>query len=167
MTKGPPMLRPLPLALCLILTVTGCARIAESRFNPLNWFGRSTAVAAQPDGTIRPLIPSARTTVVVDNRMLVSVITSMAIERTVSGAIIRASGITPTQGYFNAQLVPVAQESGVLVYEFRVEAPAGFEAVGSEASRTITVARVLSADELAGVQAVRVQGAQNGREARR
>jgi len=161
------MLRPLPLALCLILTVTGCARLAESRFNPLNWFGRSTAVAAQPDGTIRPLIPAGRTAVVVDNRVLISVVTEMAIERTVSGAIIRASGVTPTQGYFNAQLMPVAQQGGVLAYEFRVEAPTGFEAVGTEASRTITVARVLSAAELAGVQVVRVQGAQNAREARR
>lgn len=156
-------MRPLlPLALCTVLVVTGCARVAESRFNPLNWFGASQPVAVDPANR-RPLVTSDMVTQVVDGRVLIDQITALEIVRAADGAIIRATGIASTQGQFNAQLVPVARDGGRLTLAFRVEVPQGFQAQGSSASRQITVARALSANDLAGVRTITVQAARNAR----
>lgn len=161
------MPRSLPLILCAALAVTGCARLAESRLNPLNWFGGSQPVAAAAQVPTRPLIPEGALAAVADTRQPIAEIAAMAVERTPGGAIVRATGLAPTQGWYNAQLVPVAAEAGVLAFEFRVEPPPGYEAEGSPATRTITVARALDAADLAGVTTIRVIGAQNARESRR
>lgn len=160
------MFRVLPLCLVLALTVTGCARLAESRLNPLNWFGRSTAVATAPQ-ELRPLVPAQALAEVTDSRPLIGQITALSIDRTLDGAIIRATGLATTQGYYNAQLVLAGADSGIVTYEFRVAAPTGFEAIGNSASRVITVATTLSVAELARVSVVRVLSATNAREARR
>jgi len=55
----------------------------------------------------------------------------------------------------------------VLTYDFRVETPAGFQAIGSAASRRITAAATLSNDELASVRSIQVRGANNSRSSRR
>jgi hypothetical protein len=160
------MFRALPLFLALSLTITGCARLAESRLNPLNWFGRSTAVAAQPQD-LRPLVPAAALVAVTDTRPLIDQITTLSIDRTSDGAIIRATGIATTQGFYNAQLVLVEAQGGTVTYAFRVATPTGFEAIGTAASREVTSATALSAAELAGISVVRVLAATNAREARR
>ena len=161
------MLRPLTIILCLGLFLTGCARLADSRLNPLNWFGRSAPVAATTaDGQLRPLVP-AGDDAVVDTRVLIDQIIEMQIDPTTSGAILRATGLAATQGFYNAELVLAASDNGNVVYDFRVAAPEGFEAIGTEASRRITVALELSAAELAGIRSVAVRGAQNARESRR
>ena len=157
----------LTLALIAALSVSGCSRIADSRLNPFNWFGPSQPVAnVDADGNLRPLVPGTGS-VVFDQRGAIDQISSMSVERTPEGAIVRATGIASTQGQFNAQLVPVQFANGVLTLAFRVEAPAGFSAGGTDSSRSITVARALSNAELAGVRVIRVQGARNAREARR
>lgn len=158
-------------ALVLLVSLAllpGCARLAESRLNPLNWFGNSRPVAITPEeAAARPLVPAGRGAAVQDLRVPVAAVTFMAVEPTSSGAILRATGTLPTQGWFNAELVPVPAEDGVLAYEFRAEAPSGFAGEGAPATRTITVARVLDAADLAGVRVVRVIGAGNARESRR
>jgi len=157
------MLRSLSLLLCLALGLSACARLADSRINPLNWFGRSTEVAVAPAGPVRPLVTPGRGVTVVDARVRIETVTDVSIERTPGGAILRATGLAATQGYFNAQLVLVEAADGVAVYEFRVEAPPGFEAIGSEASRRITVAETLDAATLAALRTIEVRGAQNAR----
>ena len=158
----------LPLILCLGLLLPGCARLADSRFNPLNWFGGSTPVASvQADGTPRPLLPEGGGGTVADARATIDQILDVQIERTTSGAILRATGLAATQGFYNAELVLVASDTGDITYEFRVVAPEGFEAIGTEASRRITVALTLSAAELAGIRSITVRGLQNGRTTRR
>lgn len=162
----------LSLILGLGLLLPGCARLADSRFNPLNWFGGSTPVASvQADGTPRPLLPEGGGGTVADARATIDQILDVQIERTTSGAILRATGLAATQGFYNAELVLVPVQSGSdtgdITYEFRVAAPAGFEAIGTEASRRITVALTLSAAELAGIRSITVQGLQNGRTTRR
>lgn len=159
------MLRATTLMICLALGLSGCARLADSRVNPMNWFGRSSEVAATPETRV-PLIPSGGV-VEVDNRALIETVTDLLIERTPGGAIIRASGVAATQGYFNAELVLTGIEGGVARYDFRVEAPAGYEAVGSARSRQITVAIDLSRAELAGIRSIEVRGATNARRASR
>ncbi len=159
------MLRAATLTICLALGLTGCARLADSRINPLNWFGRSASVAATPE-TRGPLVPSGGV-VVVDNRALIETVTDLRIERKPGGAIVRATGIAATQGYFNAQLVLTGIEGGVARYDFRVEAPAGYEAVGSVGSRRITAAVTLGSSELAGIRSIEVRGATNAQRSSR
>ncbi len=154
----------LPIALIAVLAVTGCARIADSRINPLNWFGSSTAVAnVDAAGNLRPLVTAEMIQREVDGRVLVDSVDQLEISRNAGGAILRATGTMATQGGFNAQLVPVAFEGGTLTFAFRVEMPQGFQPQGSANTRRITVARVLDAGMLAGVRTIRVQGARNAR----
>ena len=151
------MTRALPLILALAVALPGCARLAESRLNPLNWFGPSVPSAAQG-----PLVPEGAAATY-DLRQPVAQVTDLAVEPTVSGAILRATGVAPGQGWFNAQLVETAREGGLVTYEFRLEAPA----TPRGGQQTITVARSIDAADLAGVSVIRVQGQQNAREARR
>lgn len=158
------MARPFVLFLCLALTLAGCARLAGSRLNPVNWFGNPVAVAPTDlSGNLRPLVPAGVRAAPADGRVMIGTVSDVVIDRTAGGAIIRATGLAPTQGYFNAQLVPVGQDGGVLRLEFRVEAPTGTQPVGSAASRTITVARSLRAEEIAIVRTIVVIGADGGR----
>lgn len=161
-------MRKLGLVLCLGLAVSGCARLAQSPLNPVNWFGRSTEepATAQQIRARQPLLPENRVRVV-DARPLVQSVAEMEVIRTPSGALVRATGIVPTQGFFNAELVNAGVENGVLTFDFRAEAPAGFEATGSDLSRRISAAEVLAAGELDGVRTIRVRAAANARSARR
>lgn len=161
------MRKQLILTICATLMLTGCARVADSRLNPLNWFGASQPAAnVDQTGNLRPLVTGTGP-IVVDGRGAIDEITDMRVERTAQGAIVRATGVASTQGQFNAQLVPVSNSGGVLVLAFRVEAPAGFAPGGSTFSRQITVARAFSDADLSGINTIRVQGARNARQSRR
>jgi hypothetical protein len=163
-TKGRSMRMTLPLLLCATISATGCARVTESRFNPLNWFGNSqAAAAATANGERRPLVPATALRSIVDQRALIDSVTALQVDRLPGGAIVTATGIASTQGQFNAQLVPVSSSGGTLTLEFRVAVPAGFEAIGTPASRQITAALNLGQDALAGIRTIRVQGARNAR----
>lgn len=163
------MLRATLLGTAILLTLSGCARVAESRLNPFNWFGQSTAAPAAPadPATRRPLVPENRRTTVSDTRTLVQSITALSVDRAPTGAIVRATGIAPTQGFFNAELVNAGVSGGVLTLQFRAQSPAGFEAQGSQRSRQINAAYVISNAQLAGIRTVRVEGATNARTAAR
>lgn len=165
------MLRTILLCTSVLLTLSGCARVADSRFNPFNWFGQSTQdparVAVDASGERRPLVPEGRRTVIVDGRTLVQSVTALSVDRGPSGAIVRATGVAPTQGYFNAQLVNAGVSSGVLTLEFRAQAPSGFEAEGTPQSRQINAAYVIDASDLQDIRTVRVQAATNSRSSAR
>ena len=136
--------------------------------NPMNWFNknREAAVATTPQAT-EPLVPTRREVIVVDSRELIAQVVSAEIAQTPSGAILRATGVAPTQGYFNAELVLEGIQNGTATYAFRVERPARFEIEGTTASRTITAATLLSADDLNGIRSVIVKAAGNTVTARR
>lgn len=157
----------LPLLLCAALTVTGCARVSQSKLNPLNWFGNSQPSAMTSAEERRPLVPENRGTKVVDTRGAISEVSTLVIEKTPDGALIRATGVASTQGQFNAQLVPVSNEGGTLTLSFRIEAATGFSGTNSAYSRQVTVARFMSLRDLSGVRTIRVQGATNARSASR
>ncbi|SLN10840.1 hypothetical protein [Pseudooctadecabacter jejudonensis] len=162
------MIRATLLGTAVMLTVTGCARVAESRFNPLNWFGPSESAPVQAvTSDVRPLVPEGRQTIVIDNRSLVQSVTSLSVDRTTTGAIVRATGVAPTVGFYNAELVPTGVDGGVLTLAFRAQAPEGFSADGSARARQISAAYVMDMSELAAVRSVRVQAASNARVARR
>ncbi len=151
-----PVARPV-LALCLSALIAGCGGFRDSRLNPANWFGRS-----EPRETI--VLPDERS----DLRPLVESVLSMTVEPMPGGAIIRARGQTPTQGWWQAELVPLdIDDSGSLVYEFRLLPPLEATAVSTAQSRQVDVAIFVSDIRLDGVREIVVQGASNARSARR
>ena len=150
--RGRPILT---LALCGLLA--GC----DSAYNPVNWFGGGdpAEVALTEDG-----LP-------VDPRPLVDQVTGVVVERTPGGVILRATGLPPTLGYWNAALVPAdpdlrPDENGVLVLDFRALPPALPQPVGAPATREIVVGYFLTTQTLRGLRTVRVQGERNARDVR-
>ena len=61
---------PLTLTLTAVIALTSCGAIRESRFNPLNWFGRSQEAQVDEFGITRP----------VDGRELVAQVLGMVVE---------------------------------------------------------------------------------------
>ncbi|WP_428544182.1 hypothetical protein [Profundibacter sp.] len=149
-----------PIAALLLgtLVLTGCA----TKLNPFNWFKRGSTqetLAELPDPTV-----------INDNRALVQQVVSLSVDKTPGGAIIRATGLPPTQGYWDAELVPENGEEpvkGVLTYQFRIEEPIDFQRVSTPQSREVVVARFVSNIKLDGVRQIRVVGAKNARSTRR
>lgn len=151
------MTRPLIAALALTMLLSACAPI--SRLNPLTWFGGARSEPA-PEGLVRAT----------DARPLVAEVTALTVERTSTGAIVRAEGLNPTQGWWDAELVPqtsLRPIDGVVVYEFRIAPPVEPARISTPQSRTVTVATTLSPAELAAVREIVVLGAGNQRRVRR
>jgi len=144
------MLRRIILVAVAGAALTGCARVAESRFNPLNWFGSSGGAAVATG----PLVPAGALVAPVDLRVPVTV-TRVEVARTDSGALVTVTGVAPGPGYYNAQLVRAGIDGGILVLRLVAEAPA--TPVGG--TREIAVATSVSNTTLAGLTGVRVEGA--------
>lgn len=153
------MIGRLILILTLVGMLAGCASIAESRFNPFNWFGRGQEAETLAPGE-RPADP----------RPLVDQVTELVVERVPGGAIVRARGLPPTQGYYDGALVSETRntpEDGVLTYQFRIVEPATPQRVSTVRSREVIVGLFLSDQTLEGVRSIRVEAARNARVARR
>ncbi|MEZ5779513.1 MAG: hypothetical protein R3E44_14250 [Paracoccaceae bacterium] len=151
----------LPVTALLIaaLSLGGCGKIRDSRFNPFNWFGRSQS----SNVVVVQGVP-------VDGRLLVDQVTEMEVARQPGGAIVRATGLPPTQGWWDAALVaenngqPV---DGVLTYRFVLSEPLGQTRVSTPRSREVTAAVYVSDIKLAEVRQIVVLGTQNSRSSRR
>lgn len=116
----------------------------------------------EPEGGYPPSIS--------DERPLVAQVTALDVEPTAGGIIIRATGLPPTQGYWQPGLLNVTDENspkGTLVYEFRAWPPMAPAPVGGEGSRRLETAAYASNVELQGIGTITVQGAQNSRSVRR
>lgn len=148
------MKTPLIVALSLVLVLGAC----QSRLNPFNWFGRSAPVE-------KVVLTEGEA---VDPRLLVDEVLSLDIESFPGGAIIRAEGRNPTQGYWDAELVarPV-DENGVLVFDFRVFPPVTDQPASTVVSREVVVATFVSDIRLAQVASIVVQGETNSLSPRR
>ena len=158
-------MRALPFLLIGAIALSGCARLSESRLNPSNWFasgggGGATVAEGRDRG---PLVPAGVRTLEVDARPLIAQVSSVSLERTPDGAILRATGVAQSQGWFNAELVLIAIDGGTATYAFRAEAPRDFQNTGSAASRSITAAVNLDLAELAAIRRFRVEAAGNSR----
>ncbi|GAB1364129.1 hypothetical protein MASR1M32_33650 [Rhodobacter sp.] len=153
------MIRPTlrPALLCLCLGLAACGGFRDSKMNPFNWFGRSQEVE-------KVALPAAP----VDRRGLVQQVLTLNIEEVPGGAIVRATGLPPTQGYWSAELVaqPV-DEHGRLVLDFRVFPPVEAMRSGTQPSREVVVALYLSNYKLDSIREIVVQGEANARAARR
>jgi hypothetical protein len=156
MPAAPSVLRPL-LAATLVIALAGCGGMRDSKLNPFNWFKRSeTRVAVDV-----PEDPA-------DTRPLVETVLDLKVEPIPGGAIVRARGLPPTQGWWDAELVlKPTDETGVLVYEFRLSPPDRATDTNVPRSREIDVAIYVSDYKLEFVNEIVVQGATNARSASR
>lgn len=144
------MKTPISALLLSAFVLSGCA----SKFNPLNWFKRDTESET--------LAPLEDPNVIIDQRGMVDQVISLQIEKTGGGAIIHAVGLSPTQGFWDAELIPENGErpvNGVLSYQFRIERPPGVEGIVNQRSREIVVGHFVSSFKLRGVSQIRVIGA--------
>ncbi len=145
------------VVLGLAAALAGCAGVRQSKLNPFNWFKKS-----EPRETI--VLPDEKA----DPRPLVDTVLSMAVEPIPGGAVVRARGVSPTQGWWDAELVPQdLDDKGVLVYEFRLLPPTKRAEVSTQQSREIDVAIYISDVKLENVREIVVQGATNARVSRR
>jgi hypothetical protein len=147
------------LAFCAALA--GCEAASTSSLNPFNWFGGGTEaeVVLAPDG-----LPA-------DPRPLIGQVTEVVAERAPGGVIVRATGLPPTLGFWNADLVPADRdlrpdENGVLTLDFRALPPVTPQPPGSPAARSIVTGFFLSAQTLSGVRSIAVRAEGNTRSVR-
>lgn len=138
------------IALSLCLTLAACG---QSRLNPLNWFG----------GEREQRIRVTETAVEADPRPLVAEVTGLAIEPTTSGAILTATALTETTGYWEADLILVEQAEGVAVYEFRAAPPPSGAIAGAAPTRTLVAAVELGRGDLQGLRSITVIARTNRR----
>lgn len=157
------MFRPTLAVMALLLTVSACG-FGSSRLNPFNWFGRSAPAAP---ATLEVAGPGA----VIDNRALVQQVTDMQVKPMPGGAIVQATGLPPTQGWWDAELVAENKgkpdENGVLTLRFAVAEPRTQQRVSTPQSREVTAGLFLSDQDLATVRKIVVTGETNSRVAAR
>ncbi|SEM94374.1 hypothetical protein SAMN04488103_102514 [Gemmobacter aquatilis] len=151
------MRKPLLAALSLVMFVSACGSFQDSRLNPFNWFGGAEPAA--------PALPAAKPA---DPRPLAARIIELKVEPMPGGAIVRATALPPTQGYWDAELVALdLGEDGVQIYEFRLIPPIEPLPAATPRSRQVTAAAYLSSVALGPIRAITVQGAENGLSSRR
>lgn len=150
------MKTPLVATLCATLALGACSTISNSRLNPFNWFGGSEEAAVAS-----PLERPA------DPRLLVAQVIDMQLEKMPGGVIVRATGLPPTQGFWDAELVARPVEDGAIIYDFRIFPPLESSAVSTQQSREVIVATFLSNIKLEGIRQITVQGESNARTSRR
>ncbi|EGJ20429.1 hypothetical protein RSWS8N_00085 [Cereibacter sphaeroides WS8N] len=150
------MRRPLLVGLALVLALGACG----SRLNPLNWFGGSEPAPAT-------LAPTDLPATAPDARPLMAQVISLEVEPNRGGAVVRAVGVPPTQGFWNAELVARPVQDGVMTYEFRALPPPRGAAVGTQASREVTVGTYLTAYQLRSISQITVVSAGNALTSRR
>jgi hypothetical protein len=144
------------LVVVLGLGLAGCG-FGQSKFNPLNWWAKA-----------RTGEPVALYTAPVDPRGLVAAITLLKVEPYPGGAIVRATGVPPTQGYWDAALVALPNDgSGKLVFEFRIYPPVTTARAGTQPSREVVVATNLTDYKLQDITSIEVRSASNAMTAHR
>ena len=139
-----------------LLALAGCGG-GDSGSGPFGWLTQEEPVE---------MLNDVEFAVVRDKRPLVASVESLVIERLPGGIIVRATGLPPMQGWYDAQLVREANAtagSGVLVYSFRARPPETPTRVSTQQSRELIAGTYLSDLELAGISSIRVLAAGNAR----
>lgn len=156
------MKTPLIAALAATLTLSACGSFS-TRINPFNW-GKHRA----PKGDVLTPAggyPAARTA-----GPLVPRVQSLRVNRTPDGVILRATGLPPTQGYWDGKLVPTndgkPDAQGVMTYRFVLVPPPEATRVSTPQSREVNVAAHIDNYTLRAIRRIVVEGAQNSLSAR-
>lgn len=146
-------------ALCL--AVTACDRAAN--LNPLNYF-------SNPGPKPVAVIPEGGFSQDKDQRLLISQITEFKVLSSPDGAVLRAKGLPPRLGYWDAELVSTNNfkpENGVLTLEFRISEPAFRTQTGTPYQREVYVGGFISNAKMRNVRSIVVKGTTNSMSARR
>lgn len=147
--------------LALTMTLADCAKVRNSRLNPFNWF-RHSETNSQTTQTTKAESD--------DGRQLIDQVTQLAVSQTPTGAIVQATGLPPSQGWWKADLVadnhglPV---DGVVTYRFLVYQPVTVTDVSTPQSRELTAAAYITNIRLQDVTEIVVLGANNSRTSKR
>ena len=148
----------------------------SSRVNPVNWGKQNKQDYAQTaPQEVNPLIPKnpqrslwSRITGAEEDIYQgkpIDQVTSVKLEPIPGGAILRASGISIFQGFYDVQLTPenddILPEGGVL--SFRLEGLIPYEGMrgGPENLRTVTAGFRLTQKEITRAKIIRVEGITN------
>lgn len=165
----------LTTALVSALALPGCGGSSGgSAYNPLNWFGKSRNETVAPEAT-NALIPQKsafRRERAAPEGVAVAQILALAIEPAAGGAILRATGLSPTLGAYDVRLVPefdleVDGPLQTLEYSLKTEYSTRSRPAAPQRSRELTAAVFISDEDLEGVRKIRVTGAENARSVRR
>jgi len=157
------------LLMASLLAVTGCGgggNLSLSNLNPFNW-GKSDVAEVQAER-----IAAARSTVATidDGRILLPSVGSIALDRSPTGVILRASGVAPAVGYHSAGLRPVSagrpDENGVARFELVALPPEAVIGDSSAFARQLNVATFLGNSRLRGVRQIVVMSAGDERSVR-
>ena len=138
----------------ILMGVSACG---DSGLNPFGWFGGQSEAGVET-------LSEAETVVRTDSRPLVPTVTSVRVERTPGGAIVRATGLPPVQGWHAAALVARNDgrpTDGVLTFDFRAAPPDAATRRSTVQSRELVVAFPLSNIALQNTRSIRVVGASN------
>ncbi|MCA3450762.1 MAG: hypothetical protein INF92_10440 [Rhodobacter sp.] len=143
--------------LSVLLVLAACGSGQKTWYNPFGWFGGSqeTEALVQDVGTPQ------------DPRPLVDQVLSLSVESFDGGAIIRATGLPQTQGFWAAELIAEPVVDGRASFRFVVVPPVEPMRVSTQPSREITVATTLTNRDLEGISEIIVTGARNARSSRR
>lgn len=105
-----------------------------------------------------------------DIRPRVAEITSLAVEDVTGGAIVLATALPTTQGWFKPELVSDAPDGkpvdGILSYSFRAVPPRETQRQSTQHSRVLTAALFVPDARLADVRSIQVNGVLNSRSVR-
>lgn len=167
----------LPFLLTATLFIAGCS----SSYNPVNWFGgdRPEDDNFTPIEETNPLIPQSEGNFITEGRdernryrgVPIDRVTTVATERVPDGLIIKVTGMSNTQGVYDARLIPVSPdekpEDGVLVYSLHALNDVNQRVQGSAKTREVIVARKRTDQELGNTRVIRIESATNALEVRR
>lgn len=159
----------------LLLTASLALSACQSRWNPANWWDNDAAGAAED---VNPLIPEETedgrsfftTQEEQDYRGLpIDKVTSVEVHRVTEGRLIMAVGVSSVHGTSDVRLIlpeSGAVDSGVLTLELLGRPPIEPVVGGSDQTREVTTAVVLTDQQMAGVRTVRVKALTNSMDRR-
>lgn len=160
------MRTPVLILLSSSLALSAC----QSRVNPVNWFGNDREDAVVTAGN--PLIPDeteegqsffAQEQAVEYVGKPISQVTNVQVHQVTEGQLVMAVGVSSVHGTHTARLVPsdAGVENGVLTLNFMAIPPAEPIVGGSDLTREITTATVLTDQQMSGVRTIRVAASGN------
>jgi hypothetical protein len=153
------MPKPLFAALSIVLLLAACGSGNRTWYNPFGWFGGSQ------EADLSLLDATMGTDK--DRRPMVDQVLSLSVDQIPGGAIIRATGLPATQGYWAADLIEEPGEEGRLTYRFVIIPPLDQARVSTPPSREVTVATSVTDRDLEGIREIVVLGQRNARSTRR
>ncbi len=153
----------------VLLTATLALSACQSRWNPANWWDKDTAAVE----AVNPLIPDKTE----DGRSFfaaketeeyrglpIDKVTSVEVHRVTEGRLIMAIGVSSVHGTSDTRLIipeEAALDGGVLTLNLMGRPPSEPVIGGSDQTREVTTAVVLTEQQMAGVRTIRVKALTN------